>query len=166
MNFVWGLFKKALSPLLYLAILVAKQKIKNSDLKEIIDKIAEIFIPGVEGEYATVQTVNPDGSITTVQVPLIDKKSAIARSIGAVICKELFTNSEFLKAAQLTREQAGRVLVAAIAVIQPKAADEEHEIAAILQMIPEIPTEVLNSMPQSVLEETPGIPKSIASVSS
>ena len=164
MVFLFGLFKKALSPLLYLAILIAKQKIKNSDLKEIIDKIGQIFIPGVEGEYATVQTVNPDGSITTIQVPLIDNKSSIVRSIGAVMCKELFTNVQFLKQAGLNKEQAGKVLVAAVAVIQPNAADEDTEVAALMQMVPEIPETIARFLPVEPLLETSGLPKSIASV--
>jgi hypothetical protein len=163
MVFLFGLFKKALSPLLYLAILIAKQKIKNSDLKEIIDKIGQIFIPGVEGEYATVQTVNPDGSITTIQVPLIDNKSSIVRSIGAVMCKELFTNVQFLQQAGLNREQAGKVLVAAVAVIQPNAADEAVEVAALMQMVPEIPETVARALPTEPLVETSGLPKSIVS---
>ena len=164
MKFIWGLFRKALSPLLYLAILIAKNKVKNTELKEIIDKIGEIFIPGVEGEYATVQTVNPDGSITTIQIPLIDNKSSIVRSIGAVLCKELFTNAEFIKAAHLTPDQAGRTLVAAIAYIQPEAVDEEQEVLAVLRMIPEIPPEALKGLSTEILIESPGHPKSLASV--
>ncbi len=112
MGFLWKAFRPMLSPFLYLLSLVAKKTENPYDdwVIALAEKLADKF-KVAENNVAGGKSV---------------------RAVVAVMMKELLLNSEFVKKANLTPVQSGKILLAVLSFVKPDAVDTKEEISAIL----------------------------------
>lgn len=127
--FLWSLFAKGLDFLtLFLGMRAAKTKNPWDDkFVKLLDKIGDKCIPGKANEAGTAWIEDP--AMTSYE------KGKVARTIGAIVVKELLLNQDFRNQAKIDDMQADRLLIAVLTFLKPDAVDTPQEIQAILDKI-------------------------------